>query len=173
MVVLRSYFLKSLGRRFVSLHFEHSAMLRSLPFSYRVFITISPPHSGHSNFCVATVVREFLLAPAMTILQKKYSNMFKYYNKMRCLCQGYKNRFPYKNRLLLFFSGRFPSFRRQHRLHFGAGFPHFRVLRAPFLRGLKQSFIPLRNASGGAPILNAKLPGKISILQVPPDYGSL
>lgn len=70
MVVLRSYFLKSLGRRFVSLHFEHSAMLRSLPFSYRVFITISPPHSGHSNFCVATVVREFLLAPAMTILQK-------------------------------------------------------------------------------------------------------
>ena len=70
MVVKESYFLKSLGRRFVSLHFEHSATLRSLPFSYKVFITISPPHSGHSNFCVATVVREFLLAPAMTILQK-------------------------------------------------------------------------------------------------------
>ena len=30
---------------------------------------ISPPQSGQMNLCVATVVREFLLAPAILCLQ--------------------------------------------------------------------------------------------------------
>lgn len=61
-------YLKSLGRLSTRLHFEHSAMFLSLPLSYIVFMMISPPQSGQRNFCVATAVREFLLAPAMVFL---------------------------------------------------------------------------------------------------------
>ncbi len=60
------------------LHFEHSAIFLSLPPSYKVFITISPPQSGQMNFCVATVVREFLLAPAMGFLHKKIIRIAEY-----------------------------------------------------------------------------------------------
>jgi len=65
-----SDYLKSFGRLSTRLHFWHSAWFLSLPFSIIVFIMISPPQSGQMNLCVATVVREFLLAPAILCLQK-------------------------------------------------------------------------------------------------------
>ena len=63
-------YLKSLGRRSTRLHFEHSAIFLSLPFSKSVFIITSPPHE-QKNLWVDTVVREFLLAPAIVSLRKK------------------------------------------------------------------------------------------------------
>ena len=43
------------------MHFSHSAVFLTLPFSKTVFILISPPQ-GQKNFCVELVVRLFLLA---------------------------------------------------------------------------------------------------------------
>jgi hypothetical protein len=54
-------YLKSEGRRSVRLHFSHSAIFLTLPFSKTVFILISPPQE-QKNFWVALEVREFLLA---------------------------------------------------------------------------------------------------------------
>lgn len=68
------------------LHFVHSAMFLSLPFSYRVFMLISPPQ-GQMNLCVVTVVREFLLAPAMTSLQKLIIDYFAIISKLKLICQ--------------------------------------------------------------------------------------
>lgn len=67
------FYLKSLGLRSMRLHFWHSARFLSFPFSKKVFITISPPQSGQINFCVATVVREFLLAPAIVFLHSRFA----------------------------------------------------------------------------------------------------
>ena len=78
-LVQGGYYLKSFGRRSVRLHLEHSATFFSFPLSNRVFITISPPQV-QKNLCVAMVVREFLLAPPMSILLK---------TKLK---QGYRNR---------------------------------------------------------------------------------
>ena len=57
-------YLNSEGRRSTRLHFSHSAWFFTLPFSKTVFILISPPQE-QKNFCVALVVREFLLACPM------------------------------------------------------------------------------------------------------------
>jgi hypothetical protein len=57
-----SSYLKSEGRRSVLLHFSHSAIFLTLPFSKRVFILTSPPQEEQKNFWVALDVREFLLA---------------------------------------------------------------------------------------------------------------
>jgi hypothetical protein len=54
-------YLKSEGRLSTRLHFSHSAWFLTFPFSKSVFILISPPQE-QKNFCVALVVREFLLA---------------------------------------------------------------------------------------------------------------
>jgi hypothetical protein len=56
-----SSYLKSEGRLSVRLHFSHSAIFLTLPFSKRVFILTSPPQE-QKNFWVALEVREFLLA---------------------------------------------------------------------------------------------------------------
>jgi hypothetical protein len=56
-----SSYLKSEGRRSVRLHFSHSAIFLTFPFSKRVFILTSPPQE-QKNFWVALEVREFLLA---------------------------------------------------------------------------------------------------------------
>jgi len=56
--------MKSLGRRSVRLHFSHSARLRILPFSRRVFIFISPPQEQKKR-CVELDVREFFDTCAM------------------------------------------------------------------------------------------------------------
>jgi hypothetical protein len=55
-----SSYLKSDGRRSCRLHFSHSAIFLTLPFSKTVFILTSPPQE-QKNFWVALVVREFLL----------------------------------------------------------------------------------------------------------------
>jgi hypothetical protein len=54
-------YLNSEGRRSVRLHFSHSAMFLTLPFSKTIFILTSPPQE-QKNFWVALVVRAFLLA---------------------------------------------------------------------------------------------------------------
>jgi hypothetical protein len=64
--ILQPY-LNSEGRRSTRLHFSHSAWFFTLPFSKTVFILISPPQE-QKNFCVALVVREFLLACPMSSL---------------------------------------------------------------------------------------------------------
>lgn len=66
--IIINYYLKSFGLRSVRLHLLHTAWFLSFPFSKSVFNSISPPQSGQMNFCVATVVREFLLAPAIVFL---------------------------------------------------------------------------------------------------------
>jgi len=68
-------YLNSDGRRSVRLHFSHSARFFTLPFSKTVFILTSPPHE-QKNFCVALVVREFLLACPITcsLPQKNTTN---------------------------------------------------------------------------------------------------
>jgi hypothetical protein len=60
-------YLKSDGRRSVRLHFSHSATFLTFPFSKRVFILTSPPQELQKNFWVALVVREFLLAWAISL----------------------------------------------------------------------------------------------------------
>jgi hypothetical protein len=62
-ICLQTY-LKSDGRRSDLLHFSHSAMFFTLPFSNRVFIFISPPQE-HVNFCVLLLVRAFLFVTAI------------------------------------------------------------------------------------------------------------
>jgi len=55
------HYLNSDGRRSIRLHFSHSARFFTFPLSNTVFILTSPPQE-QKNFCVALVVREFLLA---------------------------------------------------------------------------------------------------------------
>jgi len=69
----RADYLKSFGLRSVRLHLLHSATFLRRPACKIVFIAISPPQSGQMNFCVATVVREFLLAPAILFLQNQFN----------------------------------------------------------------------------------------------------
>jgi hypothetical protein len=54
-------YLKSDGRRSSRLHFSHSAIFFTFPFSKRAFILTSPPQE-QKNFCVELEVRLFLLA---------------------------------------------------------------------------------------------------------------
>ena len=64
------------------LHFPHSATFLSLPFSIKVFIATSPPQ-GQKNLCVAVVVREFLLAPAILFLQNNFTFLVLQFYKKR------------------------------------------------------------------------------------------
>lgn len=85
--IAKENYLKSFGRLSTRLHFEHSAMFLSLPLSYIVFITISPPQSGQKNLCVATAEREFLLAPAMVFLHLSLIRIRHYDTDYDCVSQ--------------------------------------------------------------------------------------